>query len=331
MSVAAERQAKTAKARSGITIAGRNMSGNAVREGILGWLFASPWIIGFIVFTLIPMVFSFYTSFTQYNLLTAPKWVGFENYETIFQDRYFWLSLQNTFWLVFFKVPIVMITAISIALLLNYDLPGERLFRTIIYLPNVLAGAAAIFLWQWILAPNGLFNNFLGIFGIRGPSWFTDADWTKPGLIVMGMWWIGGNIIIYLAALKGIPTTLYEAAAIDGAVGWSKIRYITLPLLSPAIFFQVITSIIGTFQIFATVYIITNTAGGSGTNPALGGPEGSLMFYVLYIYNRAFGRIGQGGLQMGYASALAWILFAIILVITMIQLYLSKRWVHYDS
>jgi multiple sugar transport system permease protein len=310
------------------TIAGRKVSLSALREGLLGWLFASPWILGFIIFTAIPMIFSLYTSFTEYNLIRAPKWVGMENYNDIFQDRYFWLSLQNTFWLVGFKVPIVMITAISIALLLNYDLPGERLFRTIIYLPNVLSGVAAVFLWQWILAPNGLFNDALGLFGVRGPGWFTDPNWTKPGLIVMGMWWIGGNIIIYLAALKGIPTSLYEAASIDGAVGWSKIRFITLPLLSPTIFFQVITSIIGTFQIFATVYIITSSAGG---NPALGGPGGSLMFYVLYLYNRAFGRIGQGGLQMGYASALAWILFGIILAITLIQLYLSKRWVHYES
>jgi multiple sugar transport system permease protein len=222
----------------------------------------------------------------------------------------------------------VIIVSIMIAMLLNLPLPGERLFRTIIYLPNVLSGVAAVFLWQWILAPNGLLNRGLSVAGIHGPSWFTDADWTKPGLVVMGMWWIGGTVIIFLAGLKGIPTSLYEAASIDGASGWARTRFITLPMLSPTIFFQIITTIIGTFQVFSTAYIITTSAGG---DVALGGPGQSLLFYVLYMYNRAFGKVGIGGFQMGYASAMAWILFAIILVITLIQLRLSERWVYYES
>ena len=301
----------------------------AVREEITGWMFAMPWIIGFLLFTAGPMLYSLYTSFTDYNIIRAPRWIGIENYSNLFDDRFFFISLKNTLWIVVFKTPIVMFIAIALAMLLNMDLPGEKSFRTIIYLPNVLSGIAAIFLWQWILAPNGLFNRALEPFGINGPSWFFDANWTKPGMVVMGTWWIGGNILIYLSGLKGIPKELYEAGEMDGAVGWARIRYITLPLLSPTIFFEVVTSIIGAFQIFTTAFILSSAAKGSEAN--FGGPGMSMLFYVLYLYNRAFGKIGQGGFQMGYASALAWILFIIILAITLIQLWLAKRWVHYES
>jgi multiple sugar transport system permease protein len=209
--------------------------------------------------------------------------------------------------------------------LLNLELPGSKTFRVIFYMPNVLAGVAAVLLWKWILAPDGILNRALSIFGISGPAWFLDPNWTKPGIVVMGMWWIGSSILIYLASLKGIPSSLYEAASLDGATGWRQVRFITLPLLSPTIFFQVVTGIIGAFQIFSTAYII------AGVDEATGGPSGSLLFYVLYLYNRAFGRTGAGGFQMGYASAMAWILFAIILVITGAQLLLAKRWVYYET
>jgi multiple sugar transport system permease protein len=298
----------------------------AVREELTGWLFASPWIIGFLLFTAGPMLFSLYASFTRYNILSPPQWIGADNYTNLFaNDPLFYKALGNTFWMVVVKIPIVVVTSIAIALLLNLDLPGEKTFRTIIYVPNVLSGIAAIFLWQWILSPRGLFNSFLGLLGINGPAWFANPDWTKPGMVVMGMWWIGGNIIIYLAGLKGIPNELYEAAAIDGAQRWTTFRYITLPLLTPTIFFQVVTGIIGTFQIFTTAYIL------SGKDFALGGPGQSMLFYVLYLYNRAFGNVGPRGLQMGYASAMAWILFVIILVITLVQLKLARRWVYYES
>jgi multiple sugar transport system permease protein len=174
-----------------------------------------------------------------------------------------------------------------------------------------------------------LFNRALETFGIDGPSWFFDPYWTKPGMVVMSLWWVGGNVLIYLAGLKGIPKELYEAAEIDGASGWNKIRAITLPLLSPTIFFEVVTSIIGTFQIFTTAFILSGAA--KGTVAEIGGPGMSMLFYVLYLYNRAFGKVGQGGFQMGYASALAWILFVIILIITGIQLWLAKRWVYYET
>lgn len=296
-----------------------------VREGITGWLFALPWVIGFLLFTFGPMVFSLYASLTQYNITTPPKWVGIDNYQALFKDDSFYLGLVNTFWMVIVKVPIVLVVSIAIALLLNMDLPGSNAFRAIFYMPNVLAGVAAVLLWKWILAPDGLLNRALGLFGISGPAWFLNPDWTKPGLVVMGLWWIGGGVLIYLASLKGIPGILYEAGSLDGATGWKAIRHITLPLLSPTIFFQVVTGIIGTFQIFTTAYIIT------GTDEATGGPGGSLLFYVLYLYNRAFGRTGAGGFQMGYASAMAWILFVIILIITGIQLLLAKRWVYYET
>lgn len=299
----------------------------AQREALTGWLFALPWLLGLLIFTAGPMLFSVYTSFTDYNITTTPKWIGLENYRDIFNDPYFYKSLYNTFWMVVVKLPIVTFFGILVAMLLNLELPGEKFFRSLIYMPNVLSGVAAVFLWKWILAPNGLLNRGLAVFGIDGPGWFVNADWTKPGLVVMGMWWIGGNVLIYLAGLKGIPRSLYEAAEIDGAGDWAKIRYVTLPLLTPTIFFEVITGIIGTFQIFTTAYILV----GIDTNAVTGGPGSSLLFYVLYLYNRAFGRLGPAGFQMGYASALAWILFLIILLVTLIQLKLSNRWVFYES
>jgi multiple sugar transport system permease protein len=297
-------------------------------EALNGWLFALPWIFGLVAFTLGPMLFSFYAGFTRYNITTTPQWIGLSNYQTIFlNDQYFWKAIYNTFWMVVVKTPIVIAVSIGIALLLNIDLPGEKFFRSIIYLPNVLSGIAAIFLWKWILAPNGILNQGLALIGLQGPGWFVDPVWTKPGLVVMGMWWIGGNILIYLAALKGIPRVLYEAADIDGAGSWAKTLYVTLPLLTPAIFFQVVTSIIGSFQIFTSAYVIV----GIGADAPTGGPRQSLLFYVLYLYNIAFGRLGPGGFQMGYASALAWILFTVILIVTLVQLALAKRWVYYES
>ncbi len=300
----------------------------AVREALTGWLFAAPWIIGFLVFTVGPMLFSLYTSFTNYSITNDPVWIGTENYSNLFSDTYFYQSLGNTFWMVIVRIPLVTLASVGIALLLNMDLPGGKFFRTVFYLPQVLAGVAAIFLWKWILAPDGLFNNFLGLIGVpvnAQPGWFVDPLWTKPGLVIMGLWWIGGNILIYLAGLKGIPSSLYEAAEIDGASGWQKTLNITLPMLSPTIFFQVVTGIIGAFQIFSTAFVIT------GQNSNVGGPDGSLLFYVLYLYNRAFGRTGPATLQMGYASAMAWVLFVIILLVTAAQLWLAKKWVYYET
>jgi multiple sugar transport system permease protein len=308
----------------------RNRMGRMQRsEAITGWLFVAPWVIGFLAFTLGPMLFSLYASFTEYGITTAPKWIGLQNFREIFTaDRFFWISLKNTFWMVLVNTPLIIILSLVIALLLNMELPGSSFFRTMIYLPAVLSGVASIFLWEWILSPDGLFNQGLSLLGIRGPAWFTDATWTKPALVIMGLWWIGTEVVIYLAALKGIDKTLYEAAKIDGASFWAQSWFITLPLLSPTTFFLVITNVIGIFQIFSTAYIITTDP----AVPTVGGPEHSLLFYVLYLYKRAFGQqVGSGTLEMGYASALAWILFMMILAITLLQLWLSKRWVHYEA
>ena len=298
----------------------------AVKEGITGWLFAMPWILGFILFTAGPMLFSLYTSFTKYNIIAAPKWIGLENYQKLFtNDPLFYKAMYNTFWMVVVKVPLVIVISIAIALLLNVDIPGGKFFRTTIYLPNVLSGIAAIFLWQWILSPKGLFNTALASLNIQGPGWFVDPAWTKPGMVIMGMWWIGGSVLIYLAGLKGIPKELYEAADIDGAGYWQKTWYITLPLLSPTIFFEVVTGIIAAFQIFTTAFILI------GKQPPVGELSQSMLFYVLYLYYRAFGKVGQGGFQMGYASAMAWVLFIIILLVTLVQLLLARRWVYYET
>lgn len=316
---------------SGQSIAKRRRSKLLRGEAVTGWLFVVPWIVGFLTFTLGPMLFSLYTSFTEYNIIRAPEWIGLRNFENIFlRDEFFWISLKNTLYMVAVNTPIQIVAALFIAVLLNMELPGTRIFRTLIYLPTVLSGVAAIFLWQWILEPNGLLNQGLGTIGIDGPAWFTDPDWTKPALILMGLWWIGADVIIYLASLRGIDRSLYEAAEIDGASPWAKNWFITLPLLTPTTFFLMITNIIGTFQIFTTAYILTTDPGVS----TLGGTQHSMLFYVLYLYKYAFGDSqvpGTSGLSMGYASALAWILFIIILLITLIQLRLSRRWVHYGS
>lgn len=304
---------------------------SGVREGISGWLFASPWIIGFLVFTLGPMLFALYASFTDYKITRPPEWIGTDNYTSLFHDDRFFTGLGNTIWMVVVKVPIVIFISLVVALLLNMDLPGVSAFRTILYMPNVLSGAAAVFLWLWMLTPNGLVNGALKAVGVEGPAWWADSHWTKPGLVVMGTWWIGGSVLIFLAGLKGIPEHLNEAASIDGATGWNRLRYLTLPLLSPTIFYLVVTGIIGTFQIFTTAYLIaTSSTSGTGGDVNLGGPDQSLLFYVLYLYNRAFGKTGVG-FQMGYASAMAWILFIIILIVTLVQLLLAKRWVHYET
>jgi multiple sugar transport system permease protein len=290
-----------------------------IRETIKGYLFISPWIIGFCVFTLYPMIFSLYSSFTFYDILSTQKWIGLRNYINIFtNDSSFIKSLQNTGYYVVFSVPLAIIFALSLALLLNTKVKGVKVFRTIYYLPSVLSGVAVTLLWMWIFNPvGGVINTVLGILGINGPAWFNDPRWAKPALIIMRLWHVGGSMILFLAALQDVPRQLYEAAEIDGATGIKKFWHVTLPMISPTMLFITITGINGAFQVFDSAYIISR-----GT----GGPADSTLFYNLYLYNKAFGQ-----LQMGYASALAWVLFAIIMVFTGIQLYVSKKWVYYEG
>ncbi|MEI4768753.1 sugar ABC transporter permease [Psychrobacillus sp. FJAT-51614] len=289
------------------------------QEGLVGYIFILPWIFGFLVFTAGPLLFSLVASFTNYNITSQMDFIGTNNYEKLlFNDQLFWTSLYNTLYYVAFSVPLTTIGAIFLSVLLNQDVPGLRFFRTIYYLPAVLSGVGVYLLWMQLLDPGtGFINMFLGWFGIDGPNWLFDPEWTKPSLILMKLWSVGGGMLLYLASLQGVPKSLYEAAEIDGASKWQQFCYITLPMITPVIFFDVVTSLIGGFQIFQEAYVMTN--GG-------GGPVNSLLFYNYYMWNKAFKVF-----DMGYAMAMSWILFIIIFILTMINLKLAPRWVHYEG
>lgn len=294
------------------------------REALTGYMFAMPWIFGFLAFTAGPALFSLYASFTKYDIVNAPVWKGWNyNYGFILQhDPEFPIALKNTLWYVSFKTPVIIIIALTFAVLMNQRVPGIRVFRTIFYMPTVITGVAAIFLWVWVLNPNGILNRGLGLLHTYQPLWFFDPKWTKPGLVVMSVWYVGSPMLILLAGLNGIPKQLYEAAEVEGAGVLRKFWNITIPMLSPTLFFIILTNIIGAFQIFNTAYVIS-TSSGVGGNP--GDPNQSLLFYEVYLYERF------RDLDMGYACALAWILFVVIMIVTGIQLWLSKRWVYYES
>ncbi len=294
------------------------------QEAITGYLFALPFIFGFLTLTVGPMLFSLYASFSDYNITSAPKWIGIDNYEFILtDDDRFRKSLGNTIYYVLLKTPTIILVSLALALLMRVDVPGRRVFRTIYYLPSVLTGVSAIFLFIWVLSPRGILNRGLGGIGVEGPNWFFDPQWTKPGLVVMALWTVGSPVLIMLAGLNGIPRDLYEAADIDGAGPWSKFTRITIPMLSPTLFFLIVTNIIFAFQVFNSAYVISTTV---GATKAPGEPAQSLLFYEVYLYLRAF-----RDLEMGFASALGWILFVIIMAVTGLQLWLSKRWVYYET
>ena len=277
--------------------------------------FALPSLIGVIVFMIIPAINSLYLSFTQYNVLQPPTFIGVENYRAMARDPLFWKSLSNTLYMVVVGVPPQLVTALIIALLLNVDVKGLAFYRAVYFLPSIVPTVAASVLWMWILNPRlGILNAALDKIGIVGPGWLTSTTWSKPSIILMLVWACGQTMIIYLAGLKGIPEHLYEAALIDGANKWASFRYVTLPMLTPTIFFTMVTALIGAFQIFTQAFITTG-----------GGPVNSTLFYVYYLFNNAFSFF-----KMGYASALAWVLFGIIFVVTIIQFGLRKRWVYYE-
>jgi multiple sugar transport system permease protein len=295
----------------------------ARREAILFWVCVAPWVIGFILFTLGPMLYSLYISFTQWNIVTPPKWVGLQNYIRIFtQDPDFVQSLKVTSIYAIFSIPLSLITALFLAVLLNEATKGVSLFRTTFYLPTIVSSVAAAVLWQWIFNPRfGPVNGLLRLFGIEGPGWFSDPKYALWGLIIMSSWSVGGQMLIFLAGLKGIPRILYEAAEIDGAGRPARFWNITIPMLSPTIFFNLVLAVIGAFQTFDTAYVISTARAGT-----LGGPLKSTLFYMLNIYDLAFAKQ-----RMGYATALAWILFLIIFVLTMITLRSSALWVYNEA
>jgi len=289
----------------------------ARRENLMGWLWASPWILGFLIFTLGPMVASVYYSFTEYPILSSPKWVGFANYRTMFtEDDFLFQSLKVTMVYAIVSVPLYMALGFFVAILLNQDIRLVTAWRTIYYLPSIISGVAVALLWQWIFnADFGLINYLLGLAGVKGPGWLLDPTGALPALIVMSLWGVGGGMVIYLAGLQGVPTALYEAAEIDGAGVLRRFIHITLPMVSPVIFFNLVMGLIGALQTFTQAFIMTG-----------GGPRRATYFYMLHLYNNAF-----LWLKMGYASSLAWVLFFIILGLTSLVLRSSSAWVFYQG
>ena len=290
------------------------------REELAGYLFIAPWVIGFLFLMLGPLLFSLYTSFTNYNITSQMEFVGFENYKRMFTfDELFWTSLWNTLYYVIFSVPVTTAGAILLAVLLNQRVPGMKWYRTLFYLPAVLSGVAVYLLWMQLLSPStGLVNTVLSWFGIDGPAWLYSPEWTKPALILMKLWSVGGGMLLYLASLQGVPKTMYEAAEIDGAGTFQKFFKITIPMITPVIFFDIVTSLIGGFQIFQEAYVMTENGDG--------GPVNSLLFYNLHMWNNAFEMF-----NMGYASSMAWVLFVIVMVLTVINLKIGKKWVYYEG
>lgn len=292
------------------------------REAAQGYMFVAPWIIGFLFFTAGPLFFSLYASFTNYDITSRMDWVGLRNYQIMFnRDPLFWLSLKNTLYYVALMVPLTTIGSLLVAVLLNVKIPGQRIFRTVYYLPAVLSGIGVYMLWMMILEPqSGLINNVLSWVGIQGPNWLTDPNWTKESLVLMRLWAVGGGMLLYLAALQGVPDQLYEAAEIDGAGHGRKFLHITVPMVTPVIFFDLVTSLIYGFQVFQEGYIMSSDPSSPGS------PMNSLLFFNLHMFNKAF-RV----FDMGYAMAMAWFLFVIAILVTVFNLIASKYWVHYEG
>jgi len=289
-----------------------------MHEMLIGYLCLLPWLLGFIIITAGPIIASFILSLLRYDMAHPAVFVGLQNYKTMFfEDPLFWKSLKVTSYYTLLVVPLSVIGALLIALLMNQNLRFMNLFRTIFYLPSVLSGVAVALLWSWVFNRDfGVLNYLLDrLFGILGPNWLGTEEWVVPALVIMALWGVGGGMIIFLAGLQGIPTQLYEAAEIDGANSWQEFWKITIPLLTPTIFYQLIIGIIGAWQIFTQAYVMTQ-----------GGPNYASLFYVLYIYFNAF-----VWFKMGYACALAWILFMIILVCTVLVFRSSLYWVYYEA
>jgi multiple sugar transport system permease protein len=288
----------------------------AGRRTLTGYLFISPFILGFILWFFIPAMTAVWLSFQNWNLISPPEYIGFKNFTRLADDSLFWQSLKVTTNYTLVSVPLSLVLGFLLALLMNTKVRGITVFRTIYYLPSIVPAVAAAVLWAWILNTEfGLLNSLLNYLGLPKVAWLQDPDWALPALILMSLWGLGSSMVIYLAGLQGIPESFYEAAKIDGAGRWAQLRYITVPLMSPIIFFNLIIGIIGSFQVFTAGFLITD-----------GGPQNATLFYVLYLY-----RTGFRYLDMGYAATLAWVLFFIILVLTLLVFRYVGRTVHYDD
>lgn len=298
----------------------------ARRETRRGLLFATPWLIGFSAFFAYPIVASGFYSFTSFNIFQPPTWVGLENFQTLFDDPRFYKSLYNTLFLAFFGVPLGVALALGLAMLLNLKVRGQPIYRAMVYLPTIVPIVVAVYVWRWLLnAQYGWVNEVLVALGLGRPLWLNDPMWTKPAILIIAFWTIGGTVVIYLAALKEIPEELIEASTIDGAGPIRRFRHIILPIITPVTLFQVVVTLIAYLQIFTQPYLLSQEPN-SNTNLALGGPDESMLTYAMYIYQNAF-----IFLKMGYASALAWMLFIIVLVLTLAIFGSSRRWVHYGN
>nr|WP_081913619.1 sugar ABC transporter permease [Glycomyces sp. NRRL B-16210] len=292
------------------------MSRRGKKEAFYFWLFISPWLIGFVGFLLGPMIASVYISLTEWDSFTPPEWVGLANYrKALTQDPVFWKALGNTFYYALISVPLGLVIGVWLANLLNKRVRGRKLFRTFIYLPTLVPLVATAMVFKMVLAPSGPLNDLLGWFGIDGPAWLLDATWVKPALIVLSAWGAGAATVLLLSAMNGIPKELYEAAEIDGASAWRQFWSVTFPQITPVIFFNLIMGLIGSFQIFSQVYILTS-----------GGPDNASQMMVPLLFREAFSFY-----HFGYASAIAWLLFVVIMVFTLIAFRTARKWVFYET
>lgn len=303
------------------------LSTQARKYNIYGFLFALPWLIGFLSFTLYPIIASFIYSFTDFNGFVINNFVGFDNFAHFFTDEKSLKSLYNTLYMCLFSLPANIIFSLCMALLLSLEVKGQSIYRTIFYIPSVVSVVASSMVWVWVLNPtHGILNKVLFALGVptdKLPGWLFDAAWTKPSLILMGMWSSGGMMLIFLAGIKGVPKSLYEAADLDGANAWKKFWHITLPSISPTMFYQLVTGIIGTFQYFTQGYIFSGSSGNVSAQD--GGPNNSMLFFALHLWYQAFKY-----LNMAFACAMAWILFIIIMIVTAV-IFATSGWVQYGD
>jgi multiple sugar transport system permease protein len=295
-------------------------------------VFLLPWIVGMLGLWLIPTALSLYFSFTDYTgAIWPPHWIGLDNFRAMWDgtDPDFSTTLGVTAWWVFFSVPVTLVTGLIVALLLNSKVRGIGLYRTIFFLPSLVPFVGSSLLFLWLLNPQtGLVNAVLGGLHLPQPGWFTDPNWSKPGLLLQNIWGAGATIIIFLAGLQGVPGELYEAASLDGAGSTARFWHVTLPLITPTVFFNLILGMINSFQYFAQAFVVSTvaTAGATGSGGDVGGPDGSTLFVSLHIYDQAF----QQG-NVGYSSAMAWVLTLVVVAVTLVLVRTSGRWVHYGN
>jgi multiple sugar transport system permease protein len=297
---------------------GRAIGSPRARRLRLGLLFISPWIVGYCVFYLYPFLASLYYSFTRFTGIGNPVFAGAANYSGLLHDSLFHTAVFNTFYYTIIEVPFSTVVALGLALLLNMKVRGQAVYRTLFYIPSIVPVVASSLIFVWIFEPSfGIVNALLSDVHITGPAWFFSVTWSKPTFILLGLWGLGQPMVIYLAALQGVPKEMYEVAALEGASAWSRLRRITIPMISPVILFNVILSLVLSIQYFTQAQVIESPPGSPGS---------STMFYVTYYYQQAF-----QDLHLGYASAMAFLLFVGVLIITVVLLRTSSRWVYYEN